>query len=126
MLLLAIALAGGAGAVARYGVATLAMRAAPTFPYATLAVNVLGSFLLGLLMRVGMDATHGFGATSTVRLALTIGFCGGFTTFSTFSAETVLLLESGSYGRAATYVVASVGLSLVALALGFALARMVR
>ncbi len=126
LLLVSIALAGAAGTLARYGVATLAVRAAPTFPYGTLAVNVLGSFLLGALMRFGVGAADGAGVPSTLRLALTIGFCGGFTTFSTFSADTALLLESGSYGRAALYVAGSVGLSLLAIFLGFAVARMVR
>jgi CrcB protein len=118
-LLLAIAAGGALGSVARYGVALLAQRAHASFPYGTLVVNVAGSLLLGVLVR--SFASHSSGPTVT-QLALTIGLCGGFTTFSTFSLDTLRLLQSGEHGRAAAYVAASVGLSVTAVWLGFLLA----
>jgi fluoride exporter len=118
-MLFAIALGGAAGTLARFGVGAYAQRFSGTFPFSTLAINVLGSFLLGLFMRYFL----GTAAAPELRVGLTIGFCGGFTTFSTFSYETVRLLEQGSYGRAAAYVVFSVVLSMLATLAGFAAAR---
>ena len=118
-LLLAIAAGGALGSVARYGVALLAQRAHATFPYGTLVVNVAGSLLLGALVR--SFASHSSGPTTT-QLALTIGLCGGFTTFSTFSLDALRLLQSGEHGRAAAYVAGSVGLSIAAVWLGLLLA----
>ena len=91
-----------------------------TFPVGTLLINVTGSFLLGLILRYGVETAT---LTPEVRAFLTIGFCGGYTTFSTFSYETVVLAEDGQWTRAALYVALSVGLSLVATFLGFATAR---
>jgi CrcB protein len=119
-LLLAIAAGGAVGAVARYGVALAALRAGATFPYGTLAVNVLGSFLLGALVRL-FGAAPASGPRA-LELALTVGLCGGFTTFSTFGLDTVRLLETGQPAHAALYVAASVALSLLALWAGLALA----
>ncbi len=118
-MLTAVALGGAAGSVARYWLTGVGQRLASGFPSGTLLVNVAGSLLLGFLARF-LLAT---GATAELRAALTIGLCGGFTTFSTFSYETVLLLESGSYARAAWYVVSSVLISLAAVWAGFVLAR---
>ena len=72
-------------------------RAGPDFPVGTLVINVTGSFLLGLLYRYAADSAA---ITPEVRAMLTIGICGGYTTFSTFSYETVRLLEEGEFGRA--------------------------
>lgn len=118
-MLIAVALGGAAGTLARYGLGAYAERYVAAFPYATLGVNVLGSLLLGALVQVLPSS----GASPALRAALTIGLCGGFTTFSTFSHDTVRLLAAGSYGRAAAYVVASVGLSLLAVFAGFEAAR---
>ena len=118
-MLFAIALGGAAGSVARYGVSSLFDRGEGAFPTGTLIVNVAGSLLLGFLVRWFTDSTM----STEVRAALTIGFCGGFTTFSTFSLETIRLTESGNWHRAALYVFASVVLSLAALAAGMAAAR---
>ena len=117
-LVLAIAIGGAAGSVARWAVGTLASPGA-TFPWATLAVNVGGSLLLGVLLGASLLAT----APAELRLALTVGFCGGFTTFSTFSAETVRLLLDGAWVKAGAYVAASVLLSVAAAAAGIALGR---
>src|SRR5690606_16417543 len=107
---LQVALGGAAGAVARYGVqrATMAVRG-PGFPVATLIVNVLGSFLMGLL--VVLLATRG---NAWAPLLMT-GALGGFTTFSAFSLDALTLWQRGQHGVAATYVLLSVGLSLSAI-----------
>ena len=115
---LAIALGGAVGTMARYGLGSWIQRATATFPLSTLVINVTGSFLLGFLMRWMLNTT----ATPDLRAALTIGFCGGYTTFSTFSYEAARLMESGSWARASTYIVASVGASLLATFAGFAVA----
>ena len=120
-MLFSIALGGAAGSVARYALGALFQRAGAGFPYGTLVINVTGSFLLGLLARYLLETS----ATPELRAALTVGFCGGYTTFSTFSFETAALIEGGDYARAATYVAASVALSLAATFAGFAAARAV-
>ncbi|MCB2116913.1 MAG: fluoride efflux transporter CrcB [Rhodobacteraceae bacterium] len=117
--LLQVALGGALGASARYLVNVSAIRLlGPGFPWATLLVNVAGSFLMGALVVVlaHKDAT---------RLAplLMTGVLGGFTTFSAFSLDALTLWERGQTGPATLYVVGSVVLSLVAIALGMAAAR---
>ncbi len=87
---------------------------------ATLAINISGSLLLGFLIRYTMD-TPSVGAE--MRLMLTTGFCGGYTTFSTFSFETARLIEDGEYDRAVWYVLLSVIVSLAATFAGFSIAR---
>jgi CrcB protein len=119
-MLLTIALGGAAGTLARYGLGAWAQRYSAAFPIGTLVINVLGSLLLGFLFRVLVQS----GVSPELRVGLTIGFCGGFTTFSTFSFETATLLEGGSWTRAALYVTGSVLLSLLATFAGFALARL--
>jgi CrcB protein len=117
--LFAIALGGALGSVARYAIGHYGARAGESFPYATLVINVVGSFLLGYLVRY-LPRTS---ASPELGFALTVGFCGGFTTFSTFSVELARLVEGGSYGRAATYAASSVLLSLAATFAGFAVGR---
>jgi CrcB protein len=90
------------------------------FPVGTLVINVTGSFLLGFLLRYALGTAA---ITPEVRALLTTGFCGGYTTFSTFSYDAVVLAEDGSYARLAVYVTASVLLSLLAAFLGVAAAR---
>ena len=86
----------------------------------TLLVNVTGAFLLGLISRYAMGTLT---ITPEVRALLTTGFCGGYTTFSTFSYESLMLLEDGQFVRGGTYVLASVALSLAATWLGVVAAR---
>lgn len=120
-MILYIALGSAFGGVARYVIGGWVQRATDTpFPTGTLVVNVTGSLLLGVLARTVLVAP---GMSPEMRALLTIGFCGGYTTFSTFSLETVQLLEKGQLGRAALYALASVVLSLFALWLGYILAR---
>ena len=116
-----IAVGSAIGGVSRYLLGGLTQRLiGGTFPVGTLLINVTGSFLLGLILRYGVETAT---LTPEVRAFMTIGFCGGYTTFSTFSYETVALAEDGQWTRAALYVALSVGLSLVATFLGFATAR---
>ncbi|MDM7255671.1 MAG: fluoride efflux transporter CrcB [Paracoccus sp. (in: a-proteobacteria)] len=112
-----VALGGAVGASLRYGVNMLAARALAGWPAATLAVNVLGSFAMGVL--VVALAQRGQAA---VPFLLT-GLLGGFTTFSAFSLDTLVLWERGDHLAAGIYVAASVGLSLAAIIAGLAVAR---
>lgn len=116
--------AGGAvGTGARYLTVLWAARwFGPTFPAGTLIVNLAGSFLLGFLMHVG-SATQLL--PTTMRLALTTGILGGFTTYSTFSYETADFLRSGAGQYAALNIIATVAGCLVAVFAGIALARLV-
>ncbi len=113
---LAVAIGGAGGSVLRYAVGLLLARTTLAFPVGTLVVNVVGSFLIGLFARwlstPDLDAIW--------RVALTVGFCGGFTTFSTFSAELVAMAHEGRLLRAAVYVIASVALGVAATLLGLA------
>jgi CrcB protein len=91
-----------------------------TFPAGTLFVNVTGSILLGFLMRYALTSQA---ISPEMRAMLTVGLCGGYTTFSTFSYETAGMLEHGDYRRAVLYVVLSLVVSLMGVVLGFMLAR---
>jgi CrcB protein len=122
-MLLYVALGSAIGGVSRYLLGGLVQRMLDTtFPAGTLLVNVTGSFLLGAIIRYALETPS---LTPEVRAFLTIGFCGGYTTFSTFSYETMALLEDGEWARAGGYITASVILSLIATFLGLALARQV-
>jgi fluoride exporter len=120
-MLLYVAVGSAVGGVARYLLGGLVQRLLDTtFPAGTLLINISGSLLLGSIIRYATETST---LTPEMRAFLTIGLCGGYTTFSSFSYETVALLEDGEWSRAGLYVVASVGLSLVGTLLGFALAR---
>ena len=122
-MLLYVALGSAIGGVSRYLLGGLVQRMLDTtFPAGTLLVNVTGSFLLGAIIRYALETPS---LTPEVRAFLTIGVCGGYTTFSTFSYETMALLEDGEWGRAGIYITASVILSLMGTFLGLALARQV-
>ena len=119
-MLLAIALGGAAGTIARYGIGVALAGPSERFPVSTLLINVVGSFIIGwALTEVGVSGTM----HATTRATITVGFCGGFTTFSGFSFETVRLLQRGETGRAITYVVLSVLVCLAATVAGMAAAR---
>jgi fluoride exporter len=115
-----VALGGAIGASLRYltGIGVVRLFGHQDFPLAILTVNIVGSFLMGVF--VVMAAMRGL--THLSPLVMT-GLLGGFTTFSAFSLETVVLFERGAIGQAAIYVTASVGLSIGALMLGMWLAR---
>jgi CrcB protein len=91
-------------------------------PYGTLAVNVIGSLLLGLLMEGGLRSAV---LPADIRMGITTGFMGGFTTFSTFSYETVRLLEDGSMIAAGANILLNVTVSVVFAGLGIFLARQI-
>lgn len=116
-----IGVAGFCGAVARHQLDTLVGRYQQgAFPWGTLVVNVTGCFLLGVLL----TWTSGrFDANPAVRPALTIGFLGAYTTFSTFSLQAVRLGEDGRLGLAIGYVAASVAVGLAAAWAGMATGR---
>ncbi len=121
---LLVAAGGAAGAVARYGLGVQAMRLwGSAWPYGTLAANVIGGMLMGVL--VGWLAFRGGADQERLRLLLGVGVLGGFTTFSAFSLETALMIERRSYGQAAAYTTGSVVLSIAALFAGLYLARRV-
>ena len=116
-----VALFGALGCLARYflsgWVYDLIGR---TLPYGTLAVNVIGAFLIGLVMEFGLRSAA---VSPELRIGLTIGFLGGFTTFSTFSYETVRLLESAQLPEALANVLLSVTACLTFTFLGIIAAR---
>ncbi len=114
-----IALGSAIGGMLRYLLGGWIQRAAGHgFPLGTLVINVSGSLALGLLLRW---ASHPPTLNPDLRAFLTVGLCGGFTTFSTFSAESITLMQDGQWGKAMTYVLLSVTLSLAATAAGFGL-----
>ncbi len=118
---LAVALGGAIGAVLRHGVNVGTARWLGTgFPYGTLCVNIAGSFMIGLLIAL---FAHIWQPPQTVRLFLVTGILGGFTTFSTFSLDTVVLLQRQDYMMAGLYMAVSVVLSVLALFGGLALVR---
>ena len=121
MLYLIVFLGAGLGGALRHGVNVAATRLFGfSFPYGTLMVNVVGSFAMGLL--AGYFAYRP-GMPQHMRLFLTTGILGGFTTFSTFSLDAALLVERHAFGLAAGYVVGSVTAGLAALFLGLAVFR---
>jgi CrcB protein len=116
-----IAVGGALGSVCRFLLTGLVQRQlGTTFPFGTLMVNVTGSLLLGALLRYSLDTP---GVSPEMRALLATGFCGGYTTFSTFSYETMALLQSGDYRRAGGYALASVVVSLLAMYAGLEFAR---
>ena len=122
MTVLWVALGGALGSVARYALSGIAVRwLGAAFPYGTLFVNVTGSFAIGLLAAlVAADGRPSLGADA--RAFLLVGVLGGFTTFSSFSLETLNLARSGALLPALLNVASSVVLCLAAVSLGFATA----
>lgn len=122
-LLMLATIGGGIGAGLRYVVQSQMQRALGMgFPWWTFAINVTGSFLMGMVAT--LVATR-FGNSAEVRTFLATGILGGFTTFSAFSLDVSNLIETERYGAAAFYTAGSVALSIVALYAGFAAAKAV-
>ena len=118
---LLIGLGGFLGANARYLLGGwVADRLGPSFPYGTLVVNATGSFVIGLFLALVTDR---FQAPPGLRLFFAIGFLGAYTTFSTFTYESLALFGTRAYAAAAANVVGSVAIGLVAVGLGAALGR---
>jgi CrcB protein len=119
--LLAVAAGGAAGAVMRWLMASGIQRmAGGAFPWGTFVVNALGSFLLGFLFVWLIERSS---SSELLRLALTVGFLGAFTTFSTYSLESIRLLQEGAFTMAFGNIVGQVVLCLVLTWLGVQLAR---
>ena len=116
--LLLVAAGGAAGSVARYWLALLVLRfTGPGFPWGTVLINILGSFVIGWFNALTAPGGRLPGADAA-RVLVMAGLCGGFTTFSAFSLQTIELLRTGQTGRAFANVAASVALCLGATALG--------
>jgi CrcB protein len=119
--LVLVSLGGALGTAARYLLSGWLLRVlGPAFPYGTLAVNFIGSFLLGALMHAGLQPEP---LSPTTRLVLGTGFLGGFTTYSAFSYETLRYLHEGAWATAGLYVSVTVLVCLAAGALGMLAGR---
>ncbi|QEM69858.1 fluoride efflux transporter CrcB [Geobacter sp. FeAm09] len=117
----AIAIFCAGGGLARYYLSGwVYSQLGRVFPYGTFAVNIIGAYLIGLIMEMGLRSTA---ISDTLRLGLTVGFLGGLTTFSTFSYETFKLLEDGQFLMAFANVLASVALCLLFTWLGIITVR---
>lgn len=121
--LLLVAVGGAIGASARYGLGVAALRLAPhaAWPWGTFAANLIGGLLMGLL--TGWLALRGGAEHENVRLFAAVGVLGGFTTFSAFSLETLLMIERRQWALAGGYVALSVVLAVAALFMGLMIAR---
>lgn len=116
-----VCLGGAVGTAARYWLTGWIPTVLGTaFPYGTLLVNVLGSFLVGGIMHVGASTEI---LSPTLRIALTVGLLGGFTTYSSFSSETLRLVQEGAWRSGSLYVAGTLVGCLVACALGFMAAK---
>ena len=121
MIYLFVALGGAIGSVARYALGRAVQGLVhQNFPVGTLIVNITGCLLIG-----GVLAKYFMGAQTetALRTTLMIGFCGSFTTFSSFTLETLALAQTGAWARAALYVVLSMAVCLAATAVGFAIGK---
>jgi CrcB protein len=122
MVYLWVAIGGALGSMARFWLAnTMAVWTGAEFPWGTLLINVIGSFVISFFGMLTGTAAR-FAVPYEARIFVTVGLCGGFTTFSSFSLQTIDLLRTGQPFRAVLYVAASVILCLAACALGFAAA----
>ena len=119
---IAIFLGGGLGSVSRYFLSMILKMHDLNFPIATFAVNIIGSFILGFAVALFWSRTS---VHDSIKLAVTVGFCGGLTTFSTFSWETFDLIKQGHYLLAVLYMVISVLVCVLAVSLGAFLSKYV-
>lgn len=114
--LLLVGLGGSIGSMVRYAASFLVR--SKLFPYATLSVNITGSFIIGLIFAMSIKET---GLSNNWKMFLATGICGGFTTFSAFSLENMGLLQTGKIGMAVTYILLSIILGILATFLGYQL-----
>ncbi len=116
-----VGIAGGLGAVARFAISRLIQHLGwVAFPYSTLAVNVLGSLLIGYF---AISLQSKWGASDQLKIIMLTGFLGGFTTFSAFSLETIEYMEQGALFKSALYVSVTVMLCLTGCLVGYFLAK---
>jgi CrcB protein len=117
-----VALGGALGSMARFWMANaVAAVTGPTFPWGTLGINVIGSFVIGLTYALTGPSGR-FDVSSDARIFVMVGLCGGFTTFSSFSLQTLMLMQDGHMLRAGAYILGSVALCLCFVWLGSLLA----
>jgi fluoride exporter len=116
----AVGLGGGVGALARYFIAGWLQPAGANFDWGIFAVNISGGFLMGLIVEASALRLN---LAPELRSFLTVGILGGYTTFSTFSLDSALLLQKGEYALAAGYMIGSVVLSIAALFAGLWVVR---
>lgn len=114
-----IGLGGGIGSIMRFLVSKIPF-VQSSFPWATFVVNIVGCFFIGLF--IGLSVRHLMWGMN-MRLFLVTGFCGGFTTFSTFSTENVYLYQSGNYFLLAVYILSSIIVGFAAVLLGLVLSK---
>ncbi len=117
---LAVGVGGGLGALARYYIAGWVQPAGAAFNWGIFVVNITGGLLTGMIVEAGALKLN---LSPELRSFLTVGILGGYTTFSTFSLDSVLLLQRGEYAQAAFYVIGSVALSILALFAGLWIVR---
>lgn len=122
----AVAAGSAIGGAARYLVAVALASRSTAFPTSTLAVNVVGGLALGVFIQALAPPAAPGGTPTATWLFLTVGICGGFTTFSAFGLDAVRLLQQGESSRAAVYIAASVGLTIAAIQAGLLLGRMLQ
>ncbi len=115
---LLVGVAGALGAMTRLGISQLFARTA--FPIGTLLINITGSFLLGWFLTY---AGARLGISDHVRIAIAVGFIGAYTTFSTFTYESMRMIEDGTFGRALLYIGSSLLLGLLAVSVGILVGR---
>ncbi|GAN78658.1 fluoride efflux transporter CrcB [Acidocella aminolytica] len=119
---LAVALGGAVGSVGRYWFAIAAASISRNLPVGTIIINIIGSFAIGFVG--ALTLSHGrFPVPEPLRLFFLVGVCGGFTTFSSFSLQTLDLLRGGALGRALLNIGLSVGFCLMAVAIGYTLGQ---
>jgi CrcB protein len=114
---LLVFIGGGFGSVARFGIAKLIAQHDTGFPWATFAANIISCIILGFLLGYQIKS----GISNNYKLLLMTGFCGGFSTFSTFSAETFGLLEANQFGMAFLYIGGSILVCLLCIFIGLKL-----
>ncbi len=120
---IAVFLGGGIGAVLRYMTGFFAVRfSSVNLPVATFAVNIVGCFILGLLFAFFIDRPE---INTPLKLALTAGFCGGLTTFSTFSLELFEMLKNAQYMQVFVYLILSLIIGLLAVWIGVSCAKFI-
>ena len=118
-MVLAVGVGGGIGALARYYIAGW-IQGASAFPWGIFVVNITGGLLMAMIIEASALKLN---LSPELRSFLTVGILGGYTTFSTFSLDSVLLLQKGEYAQAAVYVIGSVVLSILALVAGLWIVR---
>ncbi len=111
---LLVGLGGGIGAMLRFFVA--GVWKAGNFPFHTLFINIVGSLVIGLIFGLGIKTEY---LSEQMKLFIATGVCGGFTTFSAFSLENMLMLKSGNYLMASFYILASVAICIIAVFMGY-------